>query len=84
MTAAEPLTFAPEYKWETYAEVDTRRRAVGSALTDLFSSDRLVAGPDYHTVGLWSVNRPGKLQHSDLTELLTYHQSRFLYRVADC
>ena len=31
-----PERFAPYYVWETYAQVDVRRRAVGSALFELF------------------------------------------------
>ncbi|KAG8969388.1 hypothetical protein FRC03_003079 [Tulasnella sp. 419] len=53
----EPLTFEAEYVWETYEQIDTRRRAVGSALVELFTSGRLTAG-ELETVGLWSINRP--------------------------
>jgi long-chain acyl-CoA synthetase len=53
-----PLKFADHYVWETYKEVDVRRKAVGSALRNLFASGQLKAGK-YETVGIWSINRPG-------------------------
>jgi long-chain acyl-CoA synthetase len=54
-----PPTYAHHYVWETYAEVDERRRHIGSALHTLFENGT-VGGGDYPTVGLWSSNRPGK------------------------
>lgn len=56
--STNPLKFADHYVWETYREVDVRRRAVGSALHGMFASGTLQGG-DHDTVGLWSPNRPG-------------------------
>jgi long-chain acyl-CoA synthetase len=58
VVSTNPLKFADYYVWQTYAEVDVRRRAVGSALSAMFASGQLKGG-DYNTVGLWSANRPG-------------------------
>jgi long-chain acyl-CoA synthetase len=54
----EPLKFANHYVWETYGQVDARRRAVGSAIHRMFQNGEL-GGGDYDTVGIWSQNRPG-------------------------
>lgn len=51
-----PLKFGP-YVWQTYRQVDTRRRRIGSALHRLFSTGELKAA-DMETVGIWSQNRP--------------------------
>ncbi|KAG8905292.1 hypothetical protein FRB99_000265 [Tulasnella sp. 403] len=58
VTSTEPLTFANEYTWQTYGQVDKRRRAVGSAIDALFKSGKLPAGPDFEGVGIWALNRP--------------------------
>lgn len=58
-----PLRFATEYTWQTYGEVDERRRRIGSALHALFTRGE-VGGGDYDTVGIWSQNRPGKLHRN--------------------
>jgi long-chain acyl-CoA synthetase len=58
--STNPLKFADHYVWETYAEVDVRRKAVGSALRNYFNSGYLKGGK-YETVGIWSINRPGTL-----------------------
>jgi hypothetical protein len=60
--SANPVKYAGHYIWQTYAEVDVRRRAVGSALTSLFQQG-VLGGGEMETVGLWSQNRPGELQH---------------------
>ncbi|KAI9458025.1 acetyl-CoA synthetase-like protein [Russula earlei] len=52
-----PLTHARHYVWQTYAEVDERRRHIGSAVHKLFENGT-VGGGEYPTVGLWSLNRP--------------------------
>ncbi|KAI6150966.1 long-chain-fatty-acid-CoA ligase [Pisolithus tinctorius] len=51
-----PLKFGP-YVWQTYREVDVRRRRIGSALHRLFATGELKA-TDMETVGIWSQNRP--------------------------
>ncbi|KAG8897541.1 hypothetical protein FRB99_008101, partial [Tulasnella sp. 403] len=53
-----PLTLAPQYTWQTYDQVDKRRRAVGSALQHLFTTSKLAAGADFEGVGIWALNRP--------------------------
>lgn len=59
LISTNPLKFANHYVWETYGEIDLRRRAVGSALHALFKSGEL-GGGEYETVGIWSANRPGE------------------------
>ncbi|KIO20763.1 hypothetical protein M407DRAFT_29608 [Tulasnella calospora MUT 4182] len=58
LTTEPAVTFAPEYTWKTYAEVDKRRRAVGSALESYFKSGKLQKGHDFKAVGMWAVSRP--------------------------
>lgn len=53
-----PLTYANYFVWQSYGDVDTRRRHIGSALTSMFSGGHL-GGGEYDTVGIWSMNRPG-------------------------
>lgn len=68
--SVNPLKFANHYVWETYGDVDLRRRHVGSALTALFKSGEL-GGGEYETVGIWSANRPGmsfQVHHSGLVD----------------
>jgi long-chain acyl-CoA synthetase len=63
VTSTNPLKFADHYVWETYAQFDVRRRAVGSALHGMFASGELKSD-GLETVGIWSMNRPGALnQH---------------------
>ncbi|KAG6874279.1 hypothetical protein C0995_001504 [Termitomyces sp. Mi166 len=56
--STNPLKYAPQYAWETYGNVDLRRRNVGSALGSLFAKGEL-GGGEFNTVGIWSANRPG-------------------------
>lgn len=51
----KPLTHANHHVWQSWPEVDTRRRALGSAVHALFQTGELVAG-DLETVGIWSKN----------------------------
>ena len=53
-----PLKFADSYVWQTYTQIDQRRRNVGSALHKLFAEGTL-GGGELETVGIWSQNRPG-------------------------
>ncbi|KII88692.1 hypothetical protein PLICRDRAFT_689891 [Plicaturopsis crispa FD-325 SS-3] len=55
--STKPLTFAPHFVWETYSQVDQRRRNVGSALLHSFQTGEL-GGGELNTVGIWSQNRP--------------------------
>jgi long-chain acyl-CoA synthetase len=58
VVSKNPLTYAHHYVWHTYAEVEERRRHIGSAIHTLFENGT-VGGGEYPTVGLWSSNRPG-------------------------
>jgi hypothetical protein len=57
LVSTNPLKYGP-YVWQTYKQVDVRRRRIGSALHRLFSRGEL-QGEDLETVGIWSQNRPG-------------------------
>ncbi|KAG8848283.1 hypothetical protein FRB96_001256 [Tulasnella sp. 330] len=57
-TGSEPAEWAPEYIWETYTEINIRRKAVGSAIEGLFRSGVCPAGTDFEGVGIWAINRP--------------------------
>ncbi|EPQ50657.1 acetyl-CoA synthetase-like protein [Gloeophyllum trabeum ATCC 11539] len=50
------------YVWQTYAEVDQRRKAIGSAVCKLFERGGWEGvrdgGREMQTVGIWSANRP--------------------------
>jgi hypothetical protein len=47
------------YTWQTYAQSDVRRHAVGSAIQALFRN-RILTGEDgFETVGIWALNRSG-------------------------
>jgi len=59
MVSTNPLVFANEYKWETYEQVDKHRKLIGSGLHALYSSGKF-STREFQTVGVWSVNRPGK------------------------
>ncbi|KAG5645915.1 hypothetical protein DXG03_005062 [Asterophora parasitica] len=57
IVSKNPLKYANRYVWQTYGEVDVRRRYVGSALSTLFKSGEL-GGGEFDAVGVWSPNRP--------------------------
>ncbi|KIL69616.1 hypothetical protein M378DRAFT_1048314 [Amanita muscaria Koide BX008] len=57
IVSKNPLRFANAYVWETYGQIDERRRHIGSALHAMFSKGE-VGGGEYETVGIWSQNRP--------------------------
>ncbi|KAJ7074261.1 long-chain-fatty-acid-CoA ligase [Mycena amicta] len=57
VVSKEPLKFASQYQWQTYGQVDVRRRNIGSALVHLFKNGTL-GGGELDSVGLWSINRP--------------------------
>ena len=71
--STSPLTFAPQYEWQTYAQVDERRRALGATIHEWFSTGRLVkADTGHECVGIWSINRPGthaSVRHRSLPSL---------------
>lgn len=58
MSLSPQVAYAPQFVWQTYREVDVRRRNVGSAFNFLRENGR-VGGGDLPTVGIWSYNRPG-------------------------
>lgn len=55
----EPLKFANHYVWQTWGEIDTRRRNLGSSLQGLFKSGAAVATNGLDMVGILSANIPG-------------------------
>ncbi|KAH9039045.1 acetyl-CoA synthetase-like protein [Lactarius hengduanensis] len=57
VASKSPLKYADHYVWQTYAQVDDRRRNLGSAIHALFENGT-VGGGEFPTVGLWSPNRP--------------------------
>ncbi|KAI0313081.1 acetyl-CoA synthetase-like protein [Amylostereum chailletii] len=57
LVSKKPLAFADHYVWETYGQIDERRRNVGSALQTWFK-DGTLGGGELETVGIWSPNRP--------------------------
>ena len=59
----QPLKFANHYVWQTWGEVDTRRRNIGSALEGLFRSGAAVGTNGLDTIGIWSANTPGAFIH---------------------
>jgi long-chain acyl-CoA synthetase len=71
LVSKSPLKYADHYVWQTYAEVDERRRNLGSAVHTLFENGT-VGGGEYHTVGLWSPNRPGGCLTCWVTQSITY------------
>ncbi|KAI0934417.1 hypothetical protein AcV5_006264 [Taiwanofungus camphoratus] len=57
LVSTQPLKFADHYVWQSWPAVDTRRRAVGSALQKLFQTG-VLGGGQLDTVGIWSRNTP--------------------------
>ncbi|RPD66021.1 acetyl-CoA synthetase-like protein [Lentinus tigrinus ALCF2SS1-7] len=53
--STNPLKYANYHEWQSWTEVDARRRALGSALHKLFQTGK-VGGGDLPTVGIWSKN----------------------------
>jgi len=78
LISSNPVTFAPTYVWETYRQVDERRRNLGSGLQFLWQEGR-AGGGELPTVGIWSQNRPG----SSLFLCFTLNASFRTFRVAD-
>ncbi|KAI0323427.1 acetyl-CoA synthetase-like protein [Cubamyces sp. BRFM 1775] len=56
----KPLQYANYHVWQSWPEVDARRRALGSAVDKMFQSGEL-GGGDLDTVGIWSKNCPNWL-----------------------
>ncbi|KAJ7273208.1 long-chain-fatty-acid-CoA ligase [Mycena rebaudengoi] len=57
LISKQPLKFADYYEWQTYGQIDTRRRHVGSGIEHLFRTG-VIGGGELQTVGIWSINRP--------------------------
>ena len=55
-----PPKFADHFVWQTYGEVDTRRRNLGSAIQGLFDSGDAQVVNGLGTIALWSMNIPGE------------------------
>ena len=53
----KPLQYANYHVWQSWSEVDARRRALGSAVYKMFQAGEL-GGGDLDTVGIWSKNCP--------------------------
>ncbi|KAG8863714.1 hypothetical protein FRB96_007551 [Tulasnella sp. 330] len=58
VVSESPLVLGKEYVWQTYGQIDKRRRLVGSALEFKHKSGMYKAGEEFETVGIWSINRP--------------------------
>jgi len=58
ISSANPVKYANNFVWQSYGDVDIRRRHIGSALTLMFREGKL-GGGEHETVGIWSINRPG-------------------------
>ncbi|KAI0357386.1 acetyl-CoA synthetase-like protein [Trametes cingulata] len=56
----KPLQYANYHVWQSWPEVDARRRALGSAVHKMFQSGEL-GGGELDTVGIWSKNCPNWL-----------------------
>ncbi|KAJ7684665.1 hypothetical protein DFH06DRAFT_1355192, partial [Mycena polygramma] len=57
IVSKQPLKFANHFEWQTYGQVDVRRRNIGSALVHLFKTG-VLGGGELETAGIWSINRP--------------------------
>jgi long-chain acyl-CoA synthetase len=60
IVSKDPLRFADRYTWQTYEQIDVRRRNVGSAVHTLFKNGALSGENGLDTIGIWAPNRPGK------------------------
>ncbi|KAJ4467458.1 long-chain-fatty-acid-CoA ligase [Lentinula edodes] len=58
LISTNPVKYAPYYEWQTWGQVDHRRRCVGSALSLLFKTGKLGGAGELETVGIWAMNRP--------------------------
>ncbi|GJJ11648.1 hypothetical protein Clacol_005884 [Clathrus columnatus] len=58
ITSQAPLIHALYYKWQTYAEVDVRRRSLGSAL-EFISQETMGIGEAVLNIGIWGCSSPG-------------------------
>jgi long-chain acyl-CoA synthetase len=77
--STSPLKFGP-YVWQTYGEIDVRRRHLGSALYHMFRQGR-IGGGELESVGVWSQNRPGKTYGNPTHKLRDFNS--FEYRMAN-
>ncbi|KAH7107805.1 long-chain-fatty-acid-CoA ligase [Auriculariales sp. MPI-PUGE-AT-0066] len=74
---SNPIQRERRYVWQTYGEVDQRRRDLGSALYAMFQQKK-IGGGELPTVGIWSTNVP-EWQIVDLTAQLYGFVSVALY-----
>ena len=72
LLSKNPLKFDNKYVWQTYAEVDVRRKNIGSALVSLFQ-DGTIGGGELDTVGIWAPNRPGTLSTTEVALQTNIH-----------
>lgn len=55
VVSTNPLKFGDCFEWQTWGEVDARRKAVGSGLLKMFQ-DGVIGNNGMPTVGIWSKN----------------------------
>lgn len=60
VVSENPPVFGGEYIWQTFGQVDKRRRAIGSAMEYKFKSGMYAQGGEFETIGIWSINTPGQ------------------------
>ncbi|KAG8887967.1 hypothetical protein FRB98_008640 [Tulasnella sp. 332] len=53
-----PLVLGKEYIWQSYGQIDKRRRNIGSAMEYKFKSGIYAQGGEFETIGIWSINQP--------------------------
>ena len=56
---ADGLKFPDHFVWQTYGEVDTRRKNLDSAIQNLVDSGDALVVDVLETVALWSLTIPG-------------------------
>lgn len=77
----KPLQYANYHVWQSWTEVDARRRAVGSAMHKMFQSGEL-GGRELDTVGIWSKNCPSTCYSAPTFKAIANVTSRV--RLAAC
>ena len=68
----EPLKFP--FQWQTYSEVSTRYKNLGSTIQDLFNFCDALAVNGLEMVALWSMNIPGGWHSSSVIKPYTNMQ----------
>ncbi|KAH8102240.1 acetyl-CoA synthetase-like protein [Cristinia sonorae] len=55
LISKNPVQWSPDFEWQSYGTVNSRRHALGSGLAKLFH-DGVIGGGPLQTVGIWSKN----------------------------